>query len=178
MPSCPPSRHKPRSKPKERNYVGAYVSTDQNLNASVTIAFNKSTVPSIGSGLTITSWFFNGTDVLAGALFKGKKPRLEPSISKQTSVGTPGQVGFQASVNVQTLTYMAAMEIPNSGVIGTWTGFYATNEDFVFLEPGNRRSGGVSANMFVFDVDEEGKATACSPAVDRVTLKRKTPNGE
>ena len=156
------------------NYVGTYVSTDENLNASVTIAFNESSVPGIVSGLSVTNWTFNGTDVLAGPLFNGVKPRLEPSIPKQRPDGVPGQVAFQASVQVQTLTYTAAMEVPDSGVIGTWTGFYTTNGDFVYTD--QTQYGGVGSNMFVFDVDGEGRATSCSPAIDRVTLKRKEDN--
>ena len=154
----------------EKNYVGTYVSTDKHLNASITIGFNESSVPGIVSGLSITTWIFNGTDVLAGPLFNGVRPRLEPSIPKQTPDGARGQVAFQASTSVQTLTYMAAMEVPNSGIIGPWTGFYPTNGDFVFTD--QQRYGGVGVNMFVFDVDGEGRATACSPAVDRVMLKR------
>jgi CubicO group peptidase (beta-lactamase class C family) len=159
-----------------KNYVGTYVSSDPKLDTSITIGFNQSSVPGIISGLTITRWIFNGTDVLAGPFFNGYKPRLEPSIPKQIPVGSPGQVAFQASVNVQSLTYMAAMEKVDSGVIGTWTGFYATNEDFVSVESQYGRYGGASSNMFVFDVDGEGRATACRPAVDRVVLKRKAYN--
>lgn len=155
------------------NYVGTYVSTDATLNASVTIGFNESSVPGVVSGLSVTTWIFNRTDILAGPLFNGMKPRLEPSIPKQTRDGLPGQVAFQASLNVQTLTYNAAMAIPDSGVIGPWTGFYTTNGDFVYTDAA--RYGGVGLNMFVFDVDGEGKAVACSPAIDRVTLKRKEP---
>ena len=153
------------------NYVGTYVSTDESLNASVTIAFNKSSVPGIISGLSVTQWTFNGSDVLKGELFGGEKPRLQLSVPKQTPDGSLGQVAFQASLNPQISSYSAAMAIPDSGVIGPWTGFYATNFDFAFTD--NRRYGGVEPNMFVFDVDADGKATACSPAVDRVTLKRK-----
>jgi CubicO group peptidase (beta-lactamase class C family) len=155
----------------QANYVGSYVSTDSTLNSSVTIAFNESNVPGIVSGLTVTKWIFNGTDVLAGPFFNGLRPRLEPSIPKQTPGGSSGQVVFQASTSIQALTYTAAMEVPGSGVIGTWTGFYTTNGDFVYTDA--YRYGGVGLNMFVFDVDGEGRATACSPAIDRVTLRRK-----
>ncbi|EXJ84280.1 hypothetical protein A1O3_04947 [Capronia epimyces CBS 606.96] len=153
------------------NYVGTYVSTEETLNASVTISFNESSVPGIISGLSVTAWTFNGTDILEGPLFNGIKPRLEPSIPKQTPDGLPGQVAFQASHQVQMLTYRAAMDVPDSGVVGTWTGFYATNGDFVYTD--STRYGGVGLNMFVFDVDGEGRATACSPAIDRVTLRRR-----
>lgn len=152
------------------NYVGTYVSTDKNLNASITIAFNQSSVPGVIYGLSITSWSFNNSDVLAGPLWNGIKPRLEPTIPKQTPDGSPGQVAFVASLSEQTLTYMDAMKIPGLRVIGSWTGIYISNGD-VFLND-DARYGGVSAGMIVFDVDGSGKAISCSPAIDRVTLQR------
>lgn len=154
------------------NYVGTYTyaATNGSLNSSVTIGFNESNIPGITSGLTVTKWISNGTDVLASGLFSGLKPRLEPSIPKQTPDGAAGQVAFQLSTRSQLPTYTAAMDVPGSGVIGTWTGFYTTNGDFAYTD--SSRYGDVGVNMFVFDVDAEGRATACSPAVDRVTLKR------
>lgn len=51
------------------NYVGMYVSSDPRLNSSVTIAHNASTVPGAASGLTLSSWISNGTDVLASTRY-------------------------------------------------------------------------------------------------------------
>ena len=153
------------------NFVGTYTSSDESLNASITISFNESSVPGIISGLTIARWIYNGTDVLAGPLYGGYKPRLEPSVLKQTPDGPPGQVAFLASLSSATLTYGAAIEVPGSEVGGPWTGFYATNGDFVYTDPAPRY-GGISPTMFVLDVDGDGRAVACSPAVQRVKLKR------
>lgn len=152
------------------NYVGTYTSTGDQVNASVTIAFNQSDFPGVASGLTLTEWSFNGTDALA-SLIQGR-PRLEPSISKQTPDGSPGQVAFQLSPWAQPPTYMNAMQEPNSSVLGTWTGFYSANRDFGFTDL--TRYAGIGVNLFVFDVDGEGRAMAVSPALQRVTLRRKT----
>lgn len=150
------------------NYVGKYTFTDGKVNASVTIGLNESDIPGITSGLTLTEWTYNGTDVLK-TLVSGK-PRLEPSIPRQTPDGSPGQAAFQLSSNPQLPTYTSAMQGDDSPVIGTWTGFYTTNGDFAFTD--QQRYAGIEVNLFVFDVDEEGKATAVSPAVQRVTLQR------
>lgn len=150
------------------NYVGSYIWTDGQVNASVTIGLNESNIPGITSGLTLTEWVYNGTDVLT-TLVEGK-PRLEPSIPKQTPDGSPGEAAFQLSVNPQLPTYTSAIQGDDSPVIGTWTGFYTTNGDFAFTD--QQRFAGIGVNLFVFDIDEDGRATAVSPAVQRVTLQR------
>ena len=79
------------------------------------------------------------------------------------------QVAFQSN-NIQTPSYTDAMQIPELDVCGPWTGFYLSYGDFFFND--KLRWGGVGARMFVFWVDEGGKATTCSPAVDRIKLRR------
>lgn len=152
------------------NFAGSYVSTDATLNSSVTIALNESTAPGTSSGgLSITRWVSNGTDVLASAKFGGIKPRLLPSILNQSPEGTPGQVTFQLSQNPQTNSYFA----PGASkleVEGPFTGQYNTNIDW--LTVGLSPYGKLGINLFVFDVDGQGRATALSPAATRVTLKR------
>ena len=152
----------------QRNFVGTYTPSDSNtaLNSSVTISFNESTVELTSSGLSISSWISNGTDVLASSLFEGKKPRLLPSIPKQSNVGSPGKVAFQASTNPQTATYLEAADL----AIGPFTGNAKANHDWVAVDA--RHYAGLGVNLFVFDVDEEGKATAVTPAVTRAKLER------
>lgn len=145
-----------------RNFVGTYVSTDSNLNSSVTVSFNASTVTGTSSGLSISRWISNGTDVLASPSFAGKRPRILPSIPNQSD--GPGKVAFQASINRQTNSYTAARE-------GPFFGFYWSNFDWSLVD--QTHWGGYGVNLFVFDVDEGGNATAVSPAVTRATLKRK-----
>lgn len=132
-----------------RNFVGEYVSTDSNLNSSVSVYLNKS------SGLSISSWISNGTDVLASSLFQGNKPRLLPSIPNQSD--TVGKVAFRASTNPKTNSYTVA----NNSGIGLFTGQYATNFDWLTVDPVHY--GGFGVNLFVFDVEEGGNATAVSP---------------
>ena len=142
-----------------RNFVGTYVSTNTNLNSSVTVSLNES------SGLSISSWISNGTDVLASSLFDGKKPRLLPSIPNQSDGA--GKVAFQTSKNPQTNSYTVASDLG----IGPFTGEYATNFDWLTVD--QRHYGGLGVNLFVFDVEEGGNATAVSPVVTRAKLARK-----
>ena len=152
----------------KRNFVGTYSSTDPNLNASIKIGYNKSSAISVKSDLLITEWTYNGSNVLEGSFFEGGSLRLEQSIPNQ--YGTNGQVAFQLSDNIQTPTYTDAMQIPDLDVYGPWTGFYSSYGDFFFTD--KLRWGGVGARLFVFEVDENGKATTCSPAVERIKLRR------
>ena len=153
-----------------QNYVGNYISSDPKLNSSVTIAFNKSTVASPKSGLTITKWISNGTDVLNTDLFGGLRPRLLPSISKQTPDGAKGQVAFQASVVNQLYDYFAPGAV-KLGAIGPFTGQYKTNYDWLVTDA--THYAGFGTNLFVFDVDGNGRATAVSPATARVKLEKR-----
>lgn len=150
-----------------RNFVGTYVSTDAKLNSSLTIAFNESTVKAASlDALSVSSWISNGTDILASDLFKGVKPRLLPTISSQNRSTGAGQVAFQASRNPQTNAYTQAGEM----AIGPFTGQYATNFDWFIVD--QRHYGGIAIDLFVFDVDDNGRAIAVSPAVTRSKLKR------
>lgn len=153
----------------KRNFIGTYKSTDPNLVASVTIAYNETDATSVNSGLQVTEWTYNGTDVLNGAFFADPILRLEQSIPNQAGTGCPGKVGFKLSSYKQTTTYMEAMQRPELAVYGPWTGFYGSNLDFIISQG---LWGGVHPGTFIFEVDEKGRATTCSPAVDRVTLKR------
>ena len=149
----------------ERHFAGTYVSQDPTeLNSSLTISFNQSSVEGTSSGLSISRWISNGTDVLASPLFAGIKPRLLPSIPDQ-SAGA-GQVAFQASTHMQTSTYAATTD-PG---VGPFTGQMATNLDWLVVDEAHYAGFGV--NLFVFDVNEGGKAISAYPAVTRVKLER------
>ena len=145
-----------------RNIVGTYVSTDSNLNSSVTVAVSVNGT----SGLSVSRWISNGTDVLASTLFNGTKLlQLLPSIPHQSD--GPGKVAFQASANLQT----DGSTLPSNLGIGLFTGQYATNIDWFTADL--TRYGGFGLNLFVFDVGDSGNATAVSPAVTRAKLTRK-----
>lgn len=142
-----------------RNFVGTYVSTNSNLNSSVTVSFNASI------GLSISTWISNGTDVLASSLFAGTKPRLLPSIPNQSNGA--GKVAFQASTNAKTNSFSVASKFGT----GPFTAQYATNIDWMTVDL--TYYGGIGVNLFVFDVDEGGNATAVSPVVTRARLEKK-----
>ena len=143
-----------------QNYVGTYVSTDKDLNSSVIITFNNSTTEGATGALKLSSWISNGTDVLATTLFNGVQPRLLPSIPNQSE--GPGKVAFQTSTRGQFPSYSAAE-------LGPFSGYYS---NFGWFVVNNRAYGGIAINLFVFDVDAEGNATAVSPAAMRVSLKK------
>lgn len=62
------------------------------------------------------------------------------------------------------------MKVPAAKVIGPFTGAGNSNGDFLVID--HDRWAGVSADMFVFDVDTSGRAVALTPVVDRVRLSR------
>ena len=142
-----------------RNFVGTYVSTDPNLNSSVAVSLNEP------SGLSVSRWISNGTDVLASPLFKGTKVRLLLSIPNQSDGA--GKVAFQASANLQ---IDGSTLVSNLGM-GPFIGQYATNFDWLIADL--RRYGGLGLHLFVFDVEDSGNATAVSPVVTRAKLERK-----
>lgn len=148
-----------------RNFMGTYISTDPNLNSSVTISFNEFTVEGSLSGLSISSWTSNGTDALA--FFNGVQPRLLPSIPNQ-SEGS-GKVAFKASTGPQSSTYAPVTELG----LGPFTGAYATNGGWITGDAVLSYYAGVAVNLFVFEVDGAGRATAVSPAVTRMKLERR-----
>ena len=154
----------------KQNFAGTYT-CDTIANTSVTIVYNQSSYGESNSGLQITQWTYNGTNVLTGPFFnKSTTPlRLEPSIRNQ-DVGQAGQIAFKSGRNDNYLSYLDAIKVPGSKIIGPFTGFNAANADFLSID--YYRWAGVGADMFVFDVGVDGKATALTPAVDRVKLKR------
>jgi hypothetical protein len=152
-----------------KNYIGTYKSEAGDVNTTITIGYSKANATNIKSDLVVTKWMYNGTDVLKGLLFSGVTPRLEQTIPESAATG--GKVAFELSNWIQTLTYIEAMKYPNqTGVIGSWTGFYNSNEDFVYTDAS--RWGGLPMKKFIFDVDESGKATCLNSVAQKVTLKR------
>ncbi|KAJ5903809.1 hypothetical protein N7504_006192 [Penicillium tannophilum] len=153
-----------------RNYVGTYESTDSTLNSSITVAFNQSSVITSKSGLSITRWISNGTDVLASDLFLGGRPRLLLSIPKQTGDGEEGQIAFQVTPQPQLWSYFAP-GAKKLDAVGPFTGQYNTNNDWLVADAAHYA--GLGMNLFVFGVDQGGNATSLRPAAQRVTLQKK-----
>ncbi|KAL6715732.1 hypothetical protein ACLMJK_006693 [Lecanora helva] len=151
------------------SFVGTYVSGDSTLNSTVMISFNESTVPLSPSGLSITNWISNGADVLASPLSNDINPRLIPSIPSEAGAGKSGQVAFQASKHPQMKTYLEAPR--ELGAIGPFTAQASTNFDWLSVDANHYA--GRAAGLFVFDIDEKGRATGVSPAVPRARLERR-----
>lgn len=154
----------------KRNFVGTYESTGGDIKATLKIGFNESSPGSVHSNLVVTEWTFNGTDILSGPFFLGQEARLEQSIVKYSKNGKPRQIAFLLSSYNQTPTYMDATKLPETGVIGSWTGLYYSNGDFTFTD--QQRWAGQPIRELVFDIDEHGSAVKCTPVYQRVELKR------
>lgn len=145
----------------ECNLGGVYNSMGS-VNSSVTLALNHST--DAAPGLHITSWISNGTDALQGGLAKylGPRPfRLVPSIEDMAG----GEKAFWL-VN--------ANDAPNAAVK---TGILASaqafeNADWILV--GSPEYGGNAVKRFVFNVQDNGRATAVSPTAFQITLDRES----
>jgi len=153
-----------------RNFVGTYVSTDPQLNSSVTVSFNTSTAAGSVSGLSLSGWISNSSDSLAffdptGA---GTIPRLLPSIVNYAE-SAPGQVAMKVTTNPQLSSYVAAAAEGS----GPFTGFYATNGDWLTGDSIGTYYDGRPVNTFVFDVDADGLALAVTPGATGARLERK-----
>ncbi|KAJ5663832.1 hypothetical protein N7507_004563 [Penicillium longicatenatum] len=153
-----------------KNYVGTYESTDSALNSSITVAFNQSSVITSKSGLSITRWISNGTDVLASDRFLGGRPRLLLSIPKQTGDGQEGQVAFQVTPQPQLWSYFTS-GAERLDAVGPFTGQYNTNYDWLVAD--SAHYAGLGMDLLVFGVDQSGNATSLRPAAQRVTLHKK-----
>lgn len=107
--------------------------------------------------------------MLSSPFYGGIKPRLLLSIPNQSLKGTAGKAAFRVSARPQTSSYFAA-GASELGVIGPFTGFVDVNSDWVGVN--SAYSAMIAVDLFVFDVDDQGRATALSPAVTQVTLRR------
>ncbi|GMG12014.1 unnamed protein product [Aspergillus oryzae var. brunneus] len=142
----------------QRNYVGTYRSSNAGLNSSLTLALSPPTRPS--PGLVVTSWISNGTDIMPylASILGGKDTRLVPTIS---AAGTTGKVAFRP----YTPTTETAVGSPQRLV----SRLYDVN-DLYLLD--STLYGGQSLSLLVFDVDQDGRATAVTPPAFRATLDR------
>lgn len=141
--------------------TGTYTSTDADVNSTVVVSFNESTIPGSESGLSISKWISNSTDMLA-THYKGEKPRLLLTTPKQAAGA--GKVVFQITINPQMPTYAAAE-------LGPFTGMYGSNGDLFSYEAPGRYAGG-AIGKFRFEVDDEGSAICVAEDATRLTMKR------
>ncbi|RSL62137.1 hypothetical protein CEP53_004856 [Fusarium sp. AF-6] len=145
----------------ERNYGGTYVSTAEGLNSSIAITRNKT--EGAPPGLTISRFISNGTDYLLAESSAGEKPnnpdttpnRLVPTVIDEKS----GRVAMRA------LTAVDAPKLSKGTISSLLSADWAT--------VGSVSYGALDMSLYIFDVDDDGKATEVSPVAFRTTLKRK-----
>lgn len=137
----------------EHNYAGTYISTVQGLNSSLTLSVNRS-----APGVMVSSFISNGTDVTPKLDTLLGSRRLLPIIASLEN----GQVAFRAS-------QMGGAK--GTEALGLFTGQFTQNLDWLTVDA--TTYGGTGVGLFVFDLDEEGFATAATPAAWRVRLERR-----
>ncbi|KAB8262339.1 beta-lactamase/transpeptidase-like protein [Aspergillus pseudonomiae] len=139
----------------QRNYIGTYRSSNAGLNSSLTLALSPPTRAS--PGLIVSSWISNGTDITPylAAILGGKDTRLVPTIPAS------GKVAFRP----YTPTVEKAVGSPQRLI----SRLYDVND--LYLLDGSTY-GGQSLSLLVFDVDENGRATAVTPPAFRTKLER------
>jgi CubicO group peptidase (beta-lactamase class C family) len=136
------------------NFAGTYKSNDPTLNSSLTLTLDETTTD---PGLYISSWTSNGTDVVAVLPYLlGPKIKLQPSIKQL------GQVAFRAIPEKPV--------VPPGTFIGPFMEAITMNRDWLVLDA--LTYGGIGVSLFVFDVGEDGKATAVTAAAWRAKLDR------
>jgi hypothetical protein len=110
----------------------------------------------VSPGLTISSFISNGTDIILALpeTIGGLSNRLVPSVANAAS----GQVAFRAitgldapSVRVGSISAAVTADWVRAGVV---------------------THGSLDLDLFVFDVDANGRALVASPVAYRVELER------
>jgi hypothetical protein len=145
----------------EKNYGGTYVSTTEGLNSSITITRNKT--EGAPPGLTISRFISNGTDYLLAEAEASGAPN-DPDAMPNRLVSTvvdekSGRVAMRA------LTAMDAPKLAKGTISGILSADWTT--------VGGATYGALDMGLYIFDADEDGKATSVSPLAFRATLKRK-----
>lgn len=147
----------------ERNFAGTYVAS-HGLNSSLSLSFSNGSATAGQPGLYISSWISNGTDMslLLPRLLTGSSGyvRLFPSVISSSS----NQSAFRASV----------VTMPNaeaSSFSGPFMQQRITNFDWLTVD--SPTYGQVGLSLFLFDLDDDRKAHAATPAAARAKLSRK-----
>lgn len=144
----------------QRNFVGTYRSADMDLNSSVVISFNESSLEGNVVGLSISSLVSNGSQLFGPETFS---PRLLPTIVPMTADGSApeGNVAFRWTDIPSFPTYTTGRQGPWSGFYGDWV-LGASYVEY-FHKP---------ENLLVFEVDADGRATTLTLEGYRVSLDR------
>ncbi|KAF4462206.1 beta-lactamase family [Fusarium albosuccineum] len=138
------------------NFEGTYVSTKEGLNSSITITRNKT--EGAPPGLTISSFISNGSDYVS-LMSQGN-----PKIAQTRLVPTVIDDKKSGKIAMRALT---GLDAPKEK-----TGPFSSLISSDWILAGSGSYGAVDTELFIFDVDEDGKATAVSPLAFRVKLER------
>ncbi|KAK2806820.1 hypothetical protein FQN50_005682 [Emmonsiellopsis sp. PD_5] len=142
-----------------RNFVGTYASTIDGLDSSVTFALNET--DGVSDGLLVTEWISRGVDLLT-------KVKSELTIDDLRVVPTITEGGCEkVSFRFDRIT----KSTPKTKALGIFTKQFVEASGWITLDV--EMFGGLSLLQFVFDVDQEGKASAVSLPSLRIKLERK-----
>lgn len=137
------------------NFAGRYESNIDGYNTSLVLSVDQSKRAS--PGLLIDSFVVNGTDVIESQPFYfAPGARLVPSISSPSN----GLMAFR----VATAADAPSVDISDTLFSGSALGDYIVGDALGY--------GGVSLSLFVFDVNEDGCATAVEAAAWRARLRK------
>ena len=140
-----------------RNFAGRYVSNSTSLNSSVTLTVD----PSTGSGLHVTSWTSNSTDMFPLLeSITGNELSLFPTGLHSALPGQAEKIAFRGSYGSSTFSRDVGLFVDE----GTTNSVWETIDSSIY--------GRASFDLFLFDVDANGKAVAVTPAVTRATLHK------
>lgn len=134
--------------------VGTYTPESASLNSSVTLSVD----PSRGAGLLVTSWISNGTDMFSWLGYD--ELSLFQTGLRSAPVGQAGQVAFRGTFGNSTFERDVGIFVDQVTTDVVWEVV-----DYTIY-------GGVSLDLFVFDVDAMGNAVAVSPAATRAKLQK------
>ena len=139
------------------NFAGRYVSNSTSLNSSVTLTVDQS----IGSGLLVTSWIGNGTDMFALLeTMTGDELSLFPTGLRSALPGQAEKLAFRGTYGSSKFSREVGLFVDQ----GTTNGAWEVIDSSIY--------GRASFDLFLFDVDANGKAMAVTPAVTRATLQK------
>ncbi|KAM5350558.1 hypothetical protein ACJ41O_007063 [Fusarium nematophilum] len=138
----------------ENNFAGTYVSAKQGLNSSITITRNKT--EGAPPGLTISSFISNGSDYLGGLAESSRfvPNRLVPTVIDEKS----GKIAMRA--------------LSNADAPKAKTGIVSAIVPADWMNAGGGSYGAMDTGLYLFDVDEDGKAVAVSPLAFRTKLEK------
>ncbi|KAK4446286.1 beta-lactamase/transpeptidase-like protein [Podospora aff. communis PSN243] len=138
-------------------FAGVYAAVEKGLNSSMVLG--KGT----GTGLVVESWVSNGTDVLPFLMKNVTGPgpfRLLPSVTGET-----GRVAFRL---------VGAADAPSTNSPGLKQGLFSApgmmSPDWLVVDASTYY--GVGLSLVVFDVGEDGRASAVTVPAYRVTMTR------